>query len=95
MKTTDKQAEQLAEDLVWSYRFAESRGSKAVMARLRKVWELMDGEDSLHEMGFGEPIDRAALRERIRHTKRELGLPTTRRGELEAELAWLATVETV
>jgi hypothetical protein len=45
------------EDCVWKYRFAYDTGDTVRAAFLRKIWAEWQGEDSLHEMAWGEPID--------------------------------------
>ena len=37
------------------YRKAYEAGDKARCAQLRESWKQWQGEDSLHEMAFGEP----------------------------------------
>lgn len=82
------EAEFDAEETVWKYRFAHETGDKAEAKALRDVWADWQGEDSLHEMAFGEPIsDREAAH-------RKLALIERLRA-IEAQLTWLATVEVV
>ena len=54
-----------AEDCVWSYRFASASGDTARATALRQQWAHWQGEDSLHEMAFGKPIERKSFDERI------------------------------
>lgn len=77
-----------AESLVWRYRYAHDTKDAARCQSLRKIWADWQGEDSLHEMAYGEPIDPAAVAER-----KQMLIGRLRR--IESELAWLTTVETV
>jgi hypothetical protein len=79
---------QAAEEMIWQYRCAHETGDTTTAAALRKAWADFDGEDSLHECAFGEPISDAdaanrklVLIERLRQT--------------ESELKWLGAAETV
>jgi len=78
-----------AEDALWQYRFAHDQGDKATLARLRKQWAECQGVDSLHESALGQPIEPAALAERVKRNKREILRVIKRRETLEAEVAWL------
>lgn len=42
-------------DTLTAYREAYNRGDKAKCQELKKAWKDWQGEDSLHEMVFGEP----------------------------------------
>jgi hypothetical protein len=75
--------------MVWADRFAHDRGDAARVKRPRKEWSSWQGEESLHEMAFGEPIDPAAFHERLRRNKREPQRLKVRREASEAEIAWL------
>jgi hypothetical protein len=86
-ETTQETAPFDAEGMVWEYRFAHDRGDTARAEQVRKEWAAWQGDDSLHEMAFGEPIDPAAIRARVRRTKREMILLNALRDGLEAELA--------
>jgi hypothetical protein len=55
METKKATAEFDAEGRVWEYRFAHDRGDEAGGKQLREEWAAWQGEDSLHEMAFGEP----------------------------------------
>jgi hypothetical protein len=71
------------EDCVWKYRFASDTVRAAF---LRKIWAEWQGEDSLHEMAWGEPIDIETL------VARRFLLMA--RLDAKAELEWLSTIET-
>ena len=53
-----------AEDLVWRYRFAYNTKDASECLRLRNAWKESEGEDSLHEMAWGEPIEPEVMAER-------------------------------
>lgn len=42
-------------DTLAEYESAYNRGDKAKCAELRQAWKKWQGEDSIHEMVFGEP----------------------------------------
>jgi hypothetical protein len=74
-----------ADYFIWLYRYAhETKGTEECL-RLLKVWKEWQGEDSLHEMAYGEPITAAEIAER-----NQLLIDKLRR--IEAELAWLSTL---
>lgn len=77
-----------AENHVWKYRFAHETGDKTACERLRKEWTAFDGEDSLHECAFGEPIGDREFAERKLRLIEQLR-------SIEAQLNWLKTVESV
>ena len=43
--------------VVENYRRAVERGDTGRASRLRQSWAAWQGEDGLHEMAFGEPVD--------------------------------------
>jgi hypothetical protein len=86
-----------AEEIDWNYRFAHESGDKALAESLREQWAAFDGEDSLHEMAFGEPIEPVALDQRMLKVSEmiQATIDATARSALEKNLVWLAQVETV
>ncbi len=42
-------------DILTEYRTAYEAGDKAKCQQLREQWKAWQGEDSIHEMAFGEP----------------------------------------
>lgn len=77
-----------AEDCVWKYRFAHELGDGPRITELRAAWAAWQGEDSLHEMAYGEPIDRQAIIDRMLKLLSIDPRPVY-------ELEWLATIETI
>jgi hypothetical protein len=75
--------------LVRDYRLAHSKGDMVRVKQLRKEWADWQGEDSLHEMAFGEPIPDEAYRDRLTQNTRELRQLVKRQQALQAEQDWL------
>lgn len=76
-----------AEDVVWRYRLAHETKDAAECDRLRQAWKKWQGEDSLHAMALGEPIEPDAITERKQWLVGRLR-------QIEAELAWLSVFGT-
>ena len=59
---------------------------------LRETWKRWQGEDSLHEMAFGEPVDEVAIKERgLWLTDKARTAKGLREASLiESELLWLS-----
>jgi hypothetical protein len=84
------------EGVVCEYRFAHDAGDSKVCQTLRGIWKEWQGEDSLHEMAYGEPVSADALSDRRKRLREWLG--TVRPNQVQAvraQLAWLETIETV
>jgi hypothetical protein len=77
-----------AEEMVWRYRFAHDTGDLETAKGLCGLWKEFEGEDSLHEIAFREPVTAVELAERKQSLTEQLRL-------IEAQLAWMETVETV
>jgi hypothetical protein len=76
------------EEFIWRYRFAHRSGNEASAVNLRGFCESVLGEANLHEIAFKEPMSAETIAERNQSL-----IKLTR--SYEAELAWLATVQTV
>jgi hypothetical protein len=89
METNEVTAPFDAEGMVWDYRFAHSQGDKVRVKQLNKEWADWQGEDSLHEMAFGELVPDEAYRERLVRNARELRRTAKRQEALQAEQPWI------